>query len=364
MTRTAKEDSVTNREIAYRRLWNQQITATDCDTPSALVRRLGAMQAQDFLGVLWAIGLRLPGATETVVESAFTAGSVLRTHLMRPTWHFVVAEDIHWLLDLTAPRVKAAVAGPNRVLELDDAVFARCAETFRNALAGGRNLTRNELGAALAQAGIVAEARRLNYIMMHMELDGVVCSGPRRGKQFTYALLDERVPPARRLERDEALAELVRRYFSTRGPAQIRDFTGWSGLTAADTRAGFEMLKPEIEATVIGGRTYYQSAFAPPVATAPPALLLPPFDEYTIAYKDHGDLLDPAHAEQAKMTIYSGLIVISGEVAGNWKRSLKRETVEITFAPFRPLSAGERDALAVEAQRYGDYLGLRAVVVV
>jgi len=221
-----------NLDIAHRRLHNQHITRRTLETPQALVEWLGAVQAQDFAAAKWALGLRLQGVTDDDIEQAFTDGAILRTHVMRPTWHFVSPADIRWLLALTAPHVRAASAYYNRKLELDDAVFRRTNAVLANALQGGKQLTRDELASALQQAGIATDGeQRVTYIMMRAELDGVICSGARRGKQFTYALLAERAQQARTLDRDEALAELTMRYFTSHGPATIQDFVWWSGLT-------------------------------------------------------------------------------------------------------------------------------------
>src|SRR5258708_17025421 len=198
-----------NLDIAHRRLHNQHITRRTLETPQALVEWLGAVQAQDFAAAKWALGLRLQGVTDDDMEQAFTDGAILRTHVMRPTWHFVSPADIRWLLALTAPHVRAASAYYNRKLELDDAVFRRTNAVLANALQGGKQLTRDELASALQQAGIATDGeQRVTHIMMRAELDGVICSGARRGKQFTSALLAERAPQARTFNPDEALAEI------------------------------------------------------------------------------------------------------------------------------------------------------------
>src|SRR6266571_7526030 len=247
-----------NLNIAHRRLHNQHITWRMLETPQALVEWLGAVQAQDFAAAKWALGLRLQGVTDEDIEQAFTDGAILRTHVMRPTWHFVSPADIRWLLALTAPRVHAANANWYRKLELDDAIVRRCNETLAKALQGGKQLTRDELASALRQAGIVTQGeQRVTYIVMRAELDGVICSGARRGKQFTYALLAERAPHARMLARDEALAELTMRYFMSHGPAVIQDFVWWSGLTVAEARAGLAMVTSHLLHETINGQTYW-----------------------------------------------------------------------------------------------------------
>ena len=221
---------MTNAEIIRYRLTNQQIANTNFKTPQQIVEWMIAMQAQEYAMAKWAIGLRLPGSVEDDIEKAFTKGEILRTHLMRPTWHFVAPADIRWLLALTAPRVHAVNAFMYRQSELDTKLFKRSNDTIEKALSGGKQLTREQLKAALERKKIKADGFRLAYLLMKAELDGIICSGARQGNQFTYALLEERVAPAKPVQRKEALAAFTQRYFASRGPATIKDFATWSGL--------------------------------------------------------------------------------------------------------------------------------------
>src|SRR6185436_7837388 len=178
-----------------------------------------------------------------------------RTHVLRPTWHFVTPADIHCLLALTAPRVHALNAPYYRKLELDHDLFQRSTTALTHALQGGKHLTRDEVRGVLAQAGIATAGElRMSYILMRAELDGVVCSGARHGKQFTYALLSERAPQVRHLEREHALAELAGRFFLSRGPATVQDFARWSGLTVADARTGLEAVKSQLQHEQVDGQ--------------------------------------------------------------------------------------------------------------
>lgn len=224
-------------DLVRRRFHNQKLARSRFHRPAEVVAWLGAIQAQDYAGAKWAIGLRSTGLRDAGIEQAFNEGAILRTHLMRPTWHFVTPADIRWILALTAPRVHAVNAYSYRKFGLDRGIFARSRVAFERALQGGKQLTRLELASVLGRAGIPAESLRLAYLMMQAELDGVICSGARRGNQFTYALLDERAPHVKNLEREEALAELTRRYLSSHGPATLSDYVWWSGLTARDAPA-------------------------------------------------------------------------------------------------------------------------------
>jgi DNA glycosylase AlkZ-like len=351
---------VINLDIAHRRLHNQHITQRTLETPQALVEWLGAVQAQDFAAAKWALGLRLPGVTDDDIEQAFTDGSILRTHVMRPTWHFVSPVDVHWLLVLTAPRVYQALAYYNRKLELDDAVFRRTNAVLANALQGGKQLTRDELVFALQQAGIVTDGeQRVTHIMMRAELDGVICSGARRGKQFTYALLAERAPQARTLARDEALAELTRRYFTSHGPATVQDFVWWSGLTVADARAGLAMVASSLLSETISGQTYWFSPSTPPAQDlSQVAHLLPNYDEYTVGYTERSAIFDALHTNKLdpRGGLLTNTMVLDGQVIGTWKRTFKKNAVVIEANPFVSLSDTETCAFAASANRYGEFL--------
>jgi hypothetical protein len=245
-----------------------------------------------------------------------------------------------------------------RQLELDDALFRRSNAAITNALRGGQVCTRAELGAALAKAGIGAEGMRLGYIVHRAELDAVVCSGPRRGKQFTYALLDERAPHARSLHRDEALAELTRRYYRGHGPATVRDFVWWSGLTTADATAGLDMVASDLTHEAIDGQTYYFSAPMPPAAEpSDMAFLLPTYDEFLIGFSSFDKSRTGGQAISEKI-VFDSTIVIGGQIVGSWRRTFQKGVVVIELAPFAPLTAAQDAAIATAAQRYGDFVGM------
>lgn len=273
-------------DVAQARLSNQLLGKKKCKTPGEVVAWLGAVQAQDFAAAKWALALRMRKATDTDIERAFNDGAILRTHVMRPTWHFVAPQDIRSLLALTAPRVHAANAHMYRKLELDDDRLSRCHAVLTKALRGNQYLTRSELANRLSENRIKAAGQRLAYILMHAELEALICSGPRRGKQFTYALLEERTPQSQKLHLDEALAQWTLRYFASHGPAQLKDFAWWSGLTLHDAQRGLDLAAPQLARAIIDDKPHW---FSPNSKTAkrktPSALLLSIYDEYTIAYR-------------------------------------------------------------------------------
>ncbi len=347
-------------DLLRERLGNQRLTRTRFRTPGDVVAWLGAAQAQDYAGAKWGIGLRANGVTDADVEQAFNEGHILRTHVMRPTWHFVTPADIRWMQDLTAPRVHAASAHAYRKLGLTEKIRARSRAVIERALEGGTHLTRAELGTALRRARIPADGMRLAYLMMVAELDQVICSGPRRGNQSTYALLAERAPHARTLSPDEALAELTRRYFTSHGPATIKDFVWWSGLTVRQAKAGIEMVRPSIANEVVGELTYWfepRRSAAAPAASA--AFLLPNYDEYLIAYKDRGHVVGTPRTRRLdpeSRDAFAHLMVIDGQFAGIWRRTLKADAIHVETVPYRRLSRADGREIAAAAERYGRFM--------
>ena len=348
-------------DIAYRRLHNQHLSSTAFKKPADLVNWMGAVQAQDYYGAKWALAQRMKDATDETIEKAFANGDILRTHVMRPTWHFVTPADIRWLLKLTAPRVNAACSHNYRKFELDAAVFKRTNKALAGALRNGGQLTRETLRTAVERAGIVADNLiRFIHILIRAELDGVICSGARKGKQFTYALLDERAPQTKTLTREEALAELAWRYFTSHGPATLQDFTWWSGLTVADARSGLDLVQHQFAKEVIDGKTYWLPSSAPIIKPASRAVfLLPTYDEYLVAYKDRSAALDSKQAVPGNF-VFSSAIVIDGRVVGSWKRTFKNNSVIITLSPFAPFKKAVKLAVYDAAHRYATFLGLKA----
>ena len=353
-------------EILKLRLYNSGLSNSQFKSAVDAVSHSGAVQAQDFSAAKWALGLRIKNSTDEDMEKAFNDGTILRIHVMRPTWHFVMPEDIRWMLELTAPRVKTLLANNNRKLGLDEALFARSNSAIVKALEGRTYLTRQELNAILADTGIGTDVQRLAHIITRAELDGLICSGPRRGKQFTYALLDERVGRSIRRSREQSLAELALRYFTSHGPAQLKDFSWWSGLTEKDARAALDMIKSGLNPTILNGKTYWFFPHAEmTVPDSPSALLLSIYDEYTIAYKDRGDISEERYIERmiSMGNALTAVIVLNGKVAGTWHKAMKKNSVEISLNPLRKLDNTEREALESEVARYGKFVGIPAVIV-
>ena len=349
-------------DIARQRLINQGLVKPTLKTASEVVARLGAVQAQDYGASKWGIAQRTDGLTDERIEKEIDDGMIVRTHVLRPTWHFVAAADIGWMLALSAPRVHAANAFWYRWLEVDDAIARRSRTVVTEALREGKHLTRVELGQALTRAKIqITNPIRLACIVMRAELDGVICSGARRGKQFTYALLEERVARPMALERDAALLELARRYFTTRGPATVDDFAWWSGLTKADAKRGVEAAATHLEHESIEGRSYWFPAAERPVRISSSlAHLLPNYDEYFIGLKDRSAFSARLKASGRPRTsaLLGHILIVNGQLVGGWKRTLVGGTVVIEAKSLIRLSEAERRAVGVAARKFGRFLGL------
>lgn len=355
---------MTTSELIAARLRHQQLTESKLRKAASVVAALCAMQAQDYIGAKWAIGLRAPGLQDGDVEEALNDGLILRTHVLRPTWHFVVPEDIRWLLALTAPRIHAANAYYYRQSGLDTKVFAKSCAVLHRVLEGGQAMTRLELAEHLKRAHIPAEGIKLAYLMMHAELEGVICSGPRKGKQSTYMLLDDRVPPQKPRQRGQSLVDLATRYFASHGPATARDFAWWSGLPITEAQRAITAVQPRLESTMVDGLTYWNGDSSPSWPHKGASVyLLPNYDEYLIGYKDRDLVVDPSRAANIVARSNGGFahhLVVDGRLAGSWSRTLTGNGVLIEIAPYKKLTPAQARAASNAADCYGEFLGLPA----
>ena len=334
-------------------------------SPDDAVRWHLAMQAQEYGPAKWSIGQRSTGLVDADLDEAVAEGSIVRTHVLRPTWHFVARDDIRWLLALSGPRVQQGNAGRYRDLGLDEKTRARAAAVIVSALEGGNRLTRNEIAAVLEEAGIDREGQRLPYILMHCELEAVIGSGGLSGKQQTYALLDERVPKGGRFDRNEALAELTRRYLTSHGPATVKDMSWWSGLTMADIRKGLEMLGAEIRNESVDGIAFWSTATEE--APAPPARgahLLQTYDELVVGYTESRFFRDPqlerasaAWSGASGAPVPTGGILLNGRIGGHWRRTMKRTQIIVEIHLYEEPKPGEARALEAAASDLGRFFG-------
>ena len=346
--------------IAPRRLANQFLSTRTLRSAADVVRTLGAVQSQDYASAKWALAQRASGLTDADVERVFARGAILRTHVLRPTWHFVSPSDARWMLELTAPRIRAGQAYHERFLGLAASVFRKSNRILERALQGGRQRTRSELEVLLRRGGVRAPTgQHVGQMLMRAELDRVIISGPRRGNQFTYALFDDRVPASPPRDRDAALQDLIRRYFRTRGPATLQDFAWWSGLTVGDATRGVTAAGTALERFTAGGRTYWHDPSRRSRRATRVAHLLPNFDEYVVGFRDRtaiAERLLDARPRHKVDGLIGHVVVVDGQIVGGWRRTLGK-TVDVQLQLLVPLTAREHDLVRRAAQRFARFLG-------
>ena len=351
------------KDVAQSRLISQQLRGSKIQSVKDLVHWMGAMQAQDYAMAKWAIGVRLPGSTQLGVDEAIDKGEIIRTHVLRPTWHFVSADDIHWMLELSAGRIRSVAKPYLKELELSDKILSKCNTILETILSGNKHLTREEIMAELARSGIPTDKNRSSMILMQAELDRLICSGAAKGNKQTYALLHERVPKATVITKDEALAKLASRYFESHYPATVQDFTWWSGLSASDARHALEMIKNDLISETIGSQTFWAPAsfIAPEKYRQPSVFMLPAFDEFLISYADRKASLNQNSYKRyaSKNGLFRPVIVVNGQVTGLWKRGIKKNMVLIEADLFKPHGKGLKNSILRSAKTFGHFLGLK-----
>lgn len=346
--------------MGLRRLYHQRITHSTFNDPSEVVAWLGAMQGQDYAGTKWSFGSRLAGFTDAHIEQAIATGVILRTWALRGTLHYVAPADIHWLVGLVGPRLIAGNAGRYKALELDEPTLLRSTELIVEALQGGKHLTRSELFVYLEANRISTAGQRGFYMLQRAALERAIYQGPMQRNITSFLLLGE----GETLPKDEAVAQLAKRYFASHGPATLADFTQWAGLPISAARAGVASIRSELVEERIEGQPYF---FSPelPKQPARSLYLLPGFDEYVLGYRDRSAVLDAQFANAicpGGNGMFAPTIVSEGRIVGTWKREIKTKTVEISINPFFPLQAAEMSLVDEAATEFGAFLGLTAIV--
>jgi hypothetical protein len=344
------------------RLLAQGIAHPAASSPEAVVTHLGAVQAQDYPGALWSIAVRTPGATRADVERAVTERTIVRTWPMRGTLHFVPAADAAWMLRLLAPRVLRGRASVYRYHELDDATWRKARLVIERALARERVMTRRALFAELDAARVATSGQRGIHILQRLSMELMLCQGPHLRREPTFTLFDDWIRSSRTLARDEALLLLGRRYFASHGPASLRDFANWTGLTMADARTALHLARPFLDRVDAGaGEMWMSSTLNAEEAPVARSQLLPGFDEYLLGYRDRSAVLDAAHTElitPGRNGVFQATLVVDGRVRGTWRRSSRRQGTMLRVQPFGPLPAPVRKAVATAADRYARFLGV------
>jgi hypothetical protein len=349
------QGNMTNKDIVRLRLANQQIAGEVFTQPDELVSWMGCIQAQDYAGAKWAIGSRIKKMTDAAIEKHFNEGSILRTHVLRPTWHFIAPKDIHWMLHLTASKIRSFSKGYNKQLGIDTGILKRSKNIITRALEKNTKMTREALGLLLNKEKINTGNGRIGAILMDAELDALICNAGREGKQFTYILLDEPLKKEKSFTREEAIATLASRYFRSRGPATMQDFAWWSGLSITESRRGIEMNKKQLDHTNINGNTYWFSVEQPASMLKNNAVfLLPAFDEYAVAYKDRSGTLDPKFFTATGSGL-KPVIIRNGRISGTWSRTEKKDTIQIEAELFEHSDKSTFKKIAAALKKYGEF---------
>ena len=346
-------------EIPYLRLYKQQIIGSKFRSPKEIVGWMGAIQAQDFGMSKWAVGVRLSGATEQRVALAIDEGDIIRTHLMRPTWHLTSSEDIYWMLELTVPQIKAVMKFRDKVLELDPAIYEKTNFIIANALQGGKHLSREELTLELEMANIPTDYNKVTHFFMRAEIDELVCSGKTINNKSTFALLSERVPQVIRFSREESASKLALSYFLSHGPATLQDFIWWSGLPISLSRQALESIKSKLVSEKIENQTFwFPDSLSIPAPDKNTVFLLPAYDEFTISYRDRTAslALDMHRKAISSNGIFRPIVVINGEVGGLWRKSTQKDKIRVEVNLFQPVSNSIKEQIEAGAAQYGRYL--------
>ena len=351
-------------DISYSRLFNQKIGENEILNPKELVANLGAIQAQDFNMSKWAIGLRLFNTTIESIENAFNRGEIIRTHLMRPTWHIVSADDIYWMLALTAPRIKQYMKGNDLKLGVTQDFLNTGFKILEKEILSNGAVTRDDLKYIFEKHNLNTDENRLTHILMNAELDGLICSGAIRNNKITYDLLEKRVPEKKVLSREESLTELAKRYFTSHGPATLQDFAWWSGLLASDCRKAIEMNKNELNSEKVGNETYWFKQLYKSNTGEIIVSLLPAFDELLISYRDRQAIITEMNNKKAisENGIFRPIIVMNGKAIGIWKRSIKKMIVNVDLSFFENYDSYLLQLLETEINKYGNFINKKIII--
>jgi hypothetical protein len=355
---------ITAHDIARWRLRSQHLVRPHAGTAIDVVGGSLAVQAENPGQSGWAVAARTEAPSRDEVRSALADGNLIRTHVLRPTWHYVLAEDIGWLLELTGPRVRrtteAQLRGP---IGYDTPGLERAAAAVVAVLEEGSDRTRSQLAAGVRDHGVDIDGQGLMILLAHLELDQLICSGRPAGDRHTYALFSRRVHKPRRLDRDEALGELARRYFTGHGPATERDLAYWATLTLTDVRRGIVIAGDGLASFEHDGRTFWHAPGEPPGRRGEPtALLLQILDEMYRGYQDSRWVLDAAGIVPRAREAAIGMALVDAQLVAATKRRVTAASVVFELTPHRSLRPWERRELQRAADRYGTYLGLPAVL--
>ncbi|WP_281634270.1 winged helix DNA-binding domain-containing protein [Flavobacterium luteolum] len=352
-------------EISHYRMASQKLYQENQCSPQEIVQHFGAMQAQDYAMAKWAIGSRC-NSSEKEIEEAVNSGKIIRTHILRPTWHFVSADDIYWMLDLSAPQVQRFTISAAKKFDYDLKKLDKINNKIQKLLSGNNHLTRDEIMLELDIKRTSKEDFLSAAIMMHAELDGLVCNGRMKGKQITYALLEERVEkPKTKLSKEESLAKLALRYFESHGPATLLDFSWWSGFAPTFCKNAINAIELQLNSSTIDNQIYWfgkkynqENIFRESVH------FLPAFDEILISYKTREASFTGDHQSKTFTNngIFKPIILENGKVIGIWKRTIKKDHVKIETEFFNETESSKKEILFEGIKAFETYLETKIVI--
>ncbi len=338
---------------------SQQLAHPDFNTPGEIVSWMGAVQAQDYAMSKWAVGIRSQSSTIRDVDMALQKGEILRTHIMRPTWHLVTAEDIRWMLKLSVNRLRNVLVSYSKYLGITEDVYTQTNRLMERILGGNKHLTRQEVMVMLNRLNVKADDTWANCIMMRAEIEGIVCSGIDQKKKQTYALLEERVPPVPDIHKEEALAKLAQRYFQSHSPASAEDFCWWSGLSLTEARQAIKLIESElISGQFEDTKLYIHETYKGNTQSDSGMHLLPAYDEYLISYKNRTDVLDLEYHRQAFSTngIFHPVILYKNRIIGNWKKSIKKGEISIEVSFFEKQVGINKNIILLAGNKYKNFM--------
>jgi hypothetical protein len=353
-------------DIANLRLSNQQILRNGFKSPKDIAGWMGAIQSQDYGMAKWAIGLRTQDSTEELIQAAVDTAEIIRTHVLRATWHFVSADDVYWMLELSSPYIKASMKFRHKQLGLSESILSKSNGIIEKALRDGKHLTREELLMELRNAKIPLTENRASHLLAWAELEGIICSGASKRGRLTYAILEERVPKKKSMTHEEALAELARKYFTSHAPATLNDFIWWSGLPVNKARQALESSRSEFQSEEINGRRYwYTQTNSIPEVGQEDVHFLPAYDEYLIGYEDRSAVLayEDFRNTVSKNGIFRPIIVVNGQVVGIWKRTLEKVKVIVETEYFTRPDTIIKDKVEKVLKQYGNFLGRQIEII-
>ncbi|HLN20963.1 MAG TPA: winged helix DNA-binding domain-containing protein [Bacteroidales bacterium] len=351
-------------EIAYLRLINQKLTGDGDYSPREIAGWMGALQAQDYNMVKWAFGIRMNNATKETIDNAIDNSDIIRTHLLRPTWHFVASENLIWLLNLTAPRIKPTLKYRQDSLDLDLPVLERSNGIISAALKGGKHLTRQEIVSALELEGVLLGDNRASHLLLWAELSGIVCSGRHSGNKPTYALIEELVRGDNKISREQSLELLTVKYFTSHGPATVKDYGWWSGLTSTDIKTGMRLAEDKLKKFSDGSKDLWMGKNSDLAGKVKPVLLLPAYDEYLISYTDRSAVMTKVNHIKAVSDngVFRPVVLIEGQVAGIWRPSANKDKIIAEVMLFGKVPRSRKAGIEEAASEYGNFIGKKAEV--